>query len=104
VAPTAKELDAAVNDLKAKGTVIFDRAVALAATEPLEKQSDCSECKLRRQFGLCKSVVNLANSFRTVKKSVTKKFARFGFVAFNYSVSSWKPVQVLKSYSLRLVV
>jgi hypothetical protein len=38
VARTGRELDAAVNDLKAKGAAIFERARALEATEPLEKQ------------------------------------------------------------------
>lgn len=38
VARTGKELDAAVNDLKAKGSAIFDRARALEACEPQEKQ------------------------------------------------------------------
>ena len=38
VARTGRELDAAVNDLKAKGAAMFDRAHALEATEPLEKQ------------------------------------------------------------------
>jgi hypothetical protein len=38
VARTGRELDAAVNDLKAKGSAIFERARALEATEPLEKQ------------------------------------------------------------------
>ena len=38
VARTGRELDAAVNDLKAKGAAIFDRARALEACDPLEKQ------------------------------------------------------------------
>jgi len=37
-ARTGRELDAAVNHLKAIGTTIFERARALEATEPLEKQ------------------------------------------------------------------
>ena len=38
VARTGKELDAAVNHLRAIGAANFDRAKALAATEPLERQ------------------------------------------------------------------
>lgn len=38
VARTGRELDAAVNNLKAKGAAIFERARVLEATEPLEKQ------------------------------------------------------------------
>ncbi len=38
VARTGKELDAAVNHLKAIGSTIFERARALEATDPLDKQ------------------------------------------------------------------
>jgi len=40
VARTRKELDAAANDLKARGAAIFDRARTLETTEPLEKQEN----------------------------------------------------------------